>query len=220
MGSRASTSRTRLSCRRSRPRTQPAYDRHRLTDRERAPRALTVQPAKLTGHRLAASADCVCFVDSNADRNGHEYPEVCGRPLRQFLQLAAQRRTPVHVLVESGGQGVAGSNPVVPTRRTRAALDLRVSPLLVLPAETAAKSDRIAFAKIEYQIGVSCCLGPFWDHRAIDLSLVAFAGARSADEGSALAGVSLAGGQNAVRGHGAIELRCWVRRAWKRCLGR
>jgi len=52
--------------------------------------------------------------DSNADRNGHGFRQIRGRLSRQFPQLRALLRTFVDALVDPGGQGVAGSNPVVP----------------------------------------------------------------------------------------------------------
>ena len=42
------------------------------------------------------TAAMVGFVDSNADRNGLEYREVCGRLSRQFLQLIPEGAGPVN----------------------------------------------------------------------------------------------------------------------------
>ena len=76
----------------------------------------------------------VRFVDSNADRNGPGFGEVWDSLPRQFLQLSVLRQLSAEALTESGGQGVAGSNPVVPTSRTRAVPDHRVPPSLLLAA--------------------------------------------------------------------------------------
>src|SRR3954465_166252 len=63
---------------------------------------------------------------------GPNFPHVPPRQQAMHSVLDVQER----LLLRSGGQGVAGSNPVVPTRRTRAVLNHRVPPSAFRPAET------------------------------------------------------------------------------------
>src|SRR5215204_1009440 len=78
---------------------------------------------------------------------GPNFPHVPPRQQAMHSVLDVQER----LLLRSGGQGVAGSNPVVPTQRARAVLDHRVPPSTPLAAETFRIVDHAILGEINFR---------------------------------------------------------------------